>query len=199
MDFRKAGVTINRVMAMTSVVVLSISCGPAEQGYWTKPGNSHALTNEQFPTDSQYCQRVAAKDGDGDSKKSKEQIYTRCMYARGYEWIAEKSRPSASDQSASAVSCPTGRRFIDAFGRTKCVPVGTKDGRPNPEVRQAVTSEDAFSARGENAFSDAPRQRNQRWLEEDRDCRQQADATLSNPYGVYAICMQDKRLPSTHP
>jgi len=33
------------------------------------------------------------------------------------------------------------------------------------------------------------------WIAQDRECRRQAQDTLSNPYGVYAQCMQQQEAP----
>ena len=193
---------MNHVTVIIVMLLLSVSCGPADQGYWTKYDVSQALTNEHFPTDSHYCERVAVHNGGRDSEKMREQLYTKCMHARGYQWMVEESRsfPAKSGgQATSAEACPTGRRIVDAFGYPKCVPVGTKSGRPNPEVRQSVTSEESSSGKNGVLPSNGPRQSEEWWRGEDRECRHQADVSLSSPYGVYAHCMQEKGLPSVNP
>jgi hypothetical protein len=163
---------MNRVTAILAALFLDVSCGRAEQGYWTKHDLSQALTNEQFPTDSQYCERVAVQNGGRDSEKARAQSYTKCMYARGYQWMVEEARSftaKSGNQATGDYSCPTGRGMVDAFGYIKCVPIGTKSGRPNPEVRQSVTSEESFGAKKVMVPSDAPRESDERWRGEERD------------------------------
>ena len=44
------------------LAILSVSCQLRGQGYWTKPGVSQALTNQQYPEDSKRCERIAEQD-----------------------------------------------------------------------------------------------------------------------------------------
>jgi hypothetical protein len=62
----------------------------------------------------------------------------------------------------------------------------------NPEVNQSITREDNSAQNPVNP-SPYPSQSNEQRLVKDRECRQQAAATLSNPYAVYASCMQENR------
>ena len=123
----KTGAAISRVTTVVTAALLCVSCGPAEQGYWTKQDISQALTNEQYPADSQHCERFAAQNDGRYSDKAREKRYTKCMSARGYQWVVEEpvSFPEkSSGQSSRAHSCPA--------GYTNCVPAGTKDGRTQP-------------------------------------------------------------------
>ena len=191
MPFWKTGVATSRVMTVVTAVLLCVSCGPAEQGYWTKHGVSQALTNEQFPADSQHCERFAAQNDGRYSDKAREKRYTKCMSAREYQWVIEEpvSLPDQSrGQSTHAQSCPA--------GDTNCIPGGTQGGGLNPEVNQSITREDSSHQNPALLPPNPSYQSNEQRLVEDRECRQQADATLSSPYAVYANCMQEKGLSS---
>ena len=183
----KTGAAMSRVTTVVTAALLCVSCGPAEQGYWTKQDISQALTNEQYPADSQHCERFAAQNDGRYSDKAREKRYTKCMSARGYQWVVEEpvSFPEkSSGQSSRAHSCPA--------GYTNCVPAGTKDGGLNPEVNQSITQEESSYQKAESLPPNPSHQSNEKRLVEDRECRHQADATLSSPYGVYVTCMQEK-------
>ena len=183
----KPGVATSRVTTVVTAALLCVSCGPAEQGYWTKQGTSQALTNEQYPADSQHCERFAAQNDGRYSDKAREKRYTKCMYARGYQWVVEEpvSFPEkSSGQSSRAHSCPA--------GYTNCVPAQTKDGGLNPEVNQSITREDSSHQNPALLPPNPSHQSTEQRLVGDRECRRQADATLSSPYGVYVTCMQEK-------
>ena len=187
MPFWKTGAAMSRVTTVVTAALLCVSCGPAEQGYWTKHGVSQALTNEQFPADSQHCERFAAQNDGRYSDKAREKRYTKCMSAREYQWVVEEpvSLPDQSrGQSTHAQSCPA--------GYTNCIPGGTKGGGLNPEVNQSITREDSSHQNPALLPPNPSHQSNEQRLVEDRECRQQADATLSSPYGVYVTCMQEK-------
>jgi hypothetical protein len=187
----KTGIATSRVMTVISVVLLCVSCGPPEQGYWTKRDTSQALTNEQYAADSQHCERFAVQNDGRESDKARKKRYTKCMSAQGYQWVVKESvsPPEQSrDQSGRAQSCPA--------GYTNCVPAGTKGGGLNPEVNQSITREDSSHQNPENLPSTPSHQSNEQRLVEDRECRHQVDATLSSPYAVYAACMQEKGWPS---
>ena len=183
----KPGVATSRVTTVVTAALLCVSCGPAEQGYWTKQGTSQALTNEQYPADSQHCERFAAQNDGRYSDKAREKRYTKCMYARGYQRVVEEpvSFPEkSSGQSSRAHSCPA--------GYTNCVPAQTKDGGLNPEVNQSITREDSSHQNPALLPPSPSHQSTEQRLVGDRECRRQADATLSSPYGVYVTCMQGK-------
>jgi hypothetical protein len=63
----------------------------------------------------------------------------------------------------------------------------------NPEVNQSITREDSSHHYPANLPPDSSPQSNEQRLVRDRECRQQAAATLSSPYAVYVNCMQAKR------
>jgi len=179
--------SICRVTTMVTAALLCVSCGPAEQGYWTKQDISQALTNEQYPVDSPHCERFAAQNDGRYSDKAREKRYTKCMSARGYQWVVEEpvSFPEkSSGQLSRAHSCPA--------GSINCVPAGTKDGGLNAEVNQSITQGESSSQKAESLPPNPSHQWNEQRLVEDRECRHQADATLSSPYGVYVTCMQEK-------
>ena len=183
----KTGAAISRVTTVVTAALLCVSCGTAEQGYGTKQDISQALTNEQYPADSQHCERFAAQNDGRYSDKAREKRYTKCMSARGYQWVVEEpvSFPEkSSGQSSRAHSCPA--------GYTNCVPAGTKDGGLNPEVNQSITQEESSYHKAESLPPNPSHQSNEKRLVEERECRHQADATLSSPYGVYVTCMQEK-------
>jgi len=187
MPIWKTGAAMSRVTTVVTAALLSVSCGPTEQGYWAKQDISQALTNEQYPADSQHCERFAAQNDGRYSDKAREKRYTKCMYARGYQWVVEEpvSFPEkSSGQSSRAHSCPA--------GYTNCVPVGTKDGGLNPEVNQSITQEESSYQKAESLPPNPSPQSNEKRLVEDSECRRQADVTLSSPYGVYVTCMQEK-------
>ena len=191
MPFWKTGAATSRVTTVVTAVLLCVSCGPAEQGYWTKHGVSQALTNEQFPADSQHCEHFAAQNDGRYSDKAREKRYTKCMSAREYQWVVEEpvSLPDQSrGQSTHAQSCPA--------GYTNCIPGGTKVGGLNPEVNQSITREDSSHQNPALLPPNPSHQSNEQRLVMDRECRQQADATLSSPYAVYVTCMQEKGLSS---
>lgn len=153
MPIWKTGVATSRATTMISALLLCVSCGPPEQGYWTKHGMSQALTDEQYAADSQHCERFAAQNDGRESDKARTKRYTKCMSARG---------------------------------------------GLNPEVNQSITREDSSHQNPSNLPPDPSHQSNEQRLmkDKDRECRQQAAATLSSPYAVYASCMQEKRLSS---
>lgn len=194
---------LNTATVLLGVALLGVSCQSEEQGYWTKYGVSQALTNQQFPVDSQYCERLAEQTAD-HSEKARSTLYTKCMQGRGYEWIVEepRSHPAkpAGNRPADVEPCPTGRIIIDSFGFTKCVPLGTKGGGANPEISGTLTqTENPLQPKGGSAEAGSIQSRpeatgpaDDRWRADDRFCRQQAQTTLSSPYGVYAGCMQEK-------
>ncbi|WP_447601163.1 hypothetical protein [Nitrospira sp. Nam80] len=184
------------------LALLGLSCQSTEQGYWTKHGVSQALTNQQYPADSQYCERLAERTA-GGSEKTRSNLYTKCMQGRGYEWIVEESRSQPAKPTANSTTsvepCPTGRTIIDSFGFTKCVPFGKKSGGVSPEISgtlthketQAEPKRDSSAAVEGTAVEVMPPPEN-RWRADDRACRQHAQTTLSSSYGVYAACMQEK-------
>lgn len=180
-------------LLLAGVAVLSVSCQLREQGYWTKPGMSQAVTNHLYPADSEQCERIAEQDEGRESDTARGVRYTKCMYARGYEWVSERPRshPAKSlRQESPAPPCPGGRIVVDAFGYPRCVPPGQKDRGLEREVRGSVTA-DGPLMQANPAVPPTPRS-NDRWIAQDRECRRQAQETLSNPYGVYAQCMQEK-------
>jgi hypothetical protein len=186
------------VIVSAGLAVLSVSCQLREQGYWTKPGVSHALTNQQYPEDSKHCERLAEQDEGRTSESVRGARYTKCMYARGYEWVSEQpgSHPvrSAVTQPSVPQPCPTGRTVVDAFGYPKCVPSGHKDRGPDREVSGSVTRETP-ALKPERPAPPPALQSNDRWIVDDRECRRQAQETLSGPYGLYVRCMQEKGWP----
>ena len=202
---RSMQTTLNMVVAILplGVALLSLSCQSAEQGYWTKYGVSHALANQQYPADSQYCDRLAEQTADG-SEKTKSSLYTKCMQGRGYEWVVEEPRShpakAAGNPPTNLQPCATGRAIIDSFGFTKCVPFGKKGGGISPEISgtlphketQAEPKRDSSAAGGEGTPLEDTHPPDNRWRADDQACRHQAQTTLSSPYGIYAGCMQEK-------
>lgn len=148
MPIWKTGIATSRATIVISALLLCVSCGPPEQGYWTKPGFSQALTDEQYAADFQHCERFAAQNDGRESEKARTKRYTKCMSARG---------------------------GLD------------------PEVNQSITREDSSHQSPANLPPDSSHQSNEQRLVNDRECRQQAAATLSSPYAVYVSCMQEKR------
>jgi hypothetical protein len=148
MPIWKTGIVTSRATIVISALLLCVSCGPPEQGYWTKRGFSQALTDEQYAADSQHCERFAAQNDGRESEKARTKRYTKCMSARG---------------------------GLD------------------PEVNQSITREDSSHQSPANLPPDPSHQSNEQQLVNDRECRQQAAATLSSPYAVYVSCMQEKR------
>jgi hypothetical protein len=179
----KTGIATSRV-TVVSAVLLCVSCGLPEQGYWTKEGISPALRDEQYSADSQHCERFAAQNDGRVSDKAREKRYTKCMSAWGYQWVVKESG-SLAEQSRShwsgAHSCPV--------GYANCAPAGTKGGGLKPEVNQSITREDSSHQNPANLPS---QQSNAPQLVADRECRHQADATLSSSYAVYVNCMQER-------
>jgi hypothetical protein len=132
------------------------------------------------------------------------------MQGRGYEWIVEESRSqpakSAANSTTSDEPCPTGRTIIDSFGFTKCVPLGKKGGGVSPEISGTLTREEIqtepkrdSSAAVEGTAVEVMPPPDNRWRADDWACRQQAQTTLSSPYGIYAGCMQEKGWPAAKP
>jgi hypothetical protein len=182
----KIGAATSRVATVVTAALLCVSCGPAEQGYWTKQGIPQALTNEPYAADSQHCDRFAAQNDGRYSDKAREKRYTKCMSARGYQWVVEEpgSLSEKSGGQSSRAPCPA--------GYTNCDPGGTKDGGLNPEVNQRITQGKNPYPKAESLPPHPSRQSSEKGHVEDRECRDQADATLSSPYGVYVACMQEK-------
>jgi hypothetical protein len=84
-----------------------------------------------------------------------------------------------------------GRDSDKARGKryTKCM---SARGRLNPEVNHSITRQDTSHQDPATLPPDPSHQSNEQRLVKDRECRQQAAATLSSPYAVYASCMQEK-------
>jgi hypothetical protein len=72
---------------------------------------------------------------------------------------------------------------------TKCM---SARGGLNPEVNQSITPKDRSHQNPGRLPPDPSHQSNEQRLVKDRECRQQAAATLSSPYAVYVSCMQEK-------
>jgi hypothetical protein len=185
-------------IVLIGVAVLGASCQSGEQGYWTKPGMSQAVTNQQYPADSEQCERIAEQDEGKTSDSVRRLRYTKCMYARGYEWVSEQSRSHAAKparlESPAPLPCPGGRLIVDAFGYPKCVPPGQKDRGPDKEVRGSISADSPQRQTQPSVPPPAPRS-DDRWITQDRECRRQAQDTLSSPYGVYTQCMQQRGAP----
>jgi hypothetical protein len=96
------------------------------------------------------------------------------MYAREYQWVV--GEPVSFPEKSSGQSSLA----------------GTKDGGLNPEVNQSITLGESSYQKAQSLPPNPPHQSNGQRLVEDRECRHQADATLSSPYGVYVTCMQEK-------
>jgi hypothetical protein len=79
----KTGVATSRTMIVSSALLLCVSCGAPERGYWPKHDSSQALTDEQYAADSQHCERFAAQNEGRESEKARTKRYTKCMSARG--------------------------------------------------------------------------------------------------------------------
>lgn len=202
------------VTALFCVIVFCSSCQSEGQGYWTKHGVSQALTNQQYPADSEQCERFAVRDEGRNSEPARSTRYTKCMYARGYEWVDERpvSHPVTAGGSSSTQidSCSSGRKIVDAFGYPKCVPSGTKSRGPDKEISATIKADTPRPT--DNTLSTQPAMptrsdrsgdsRNQasgnseRWALDDKLCRRQANDTLSSPYGIYAQCMREKGWPA---
>jgi hypothetical protein len=148
MPIWKTGVATSHATAVISALLLCVSCGPPEQGYWTKQDISQALMDEQYAADSQHCERFAAQNDGRESDKGRTKRYTKCMSARG---------------------------------------------GLNPEVNQSITRKENSHHKPANRPPDPSYQSIEQRLVKDRECRQQAAATLSSPYAVYVNCMQEKR------
>jgi hypothetical protein len=153
---------------------------------------SQALTNEQYPSDSQHCDAMAANDAPGRSEQYKAILYAKCMQAQGYQWVIERSQliPSRAAENASAQIplCPTGRLIVDSFGYHKCVPTGGKERGISIEGIPPGPLEAASAPHP--LLPNAPP--NERWSQDHQVCRQYAKDSLSSPYSVYMQCMQDK-------
>ena len=173
-----------------------VSCQSLPEGYWTKQDSSQALTNQQYPADSQQCEELVARDGSGKSEAYKAGLFTRCMQANGYQWIAEQPRShpvkTALEPSPHPLVCSTGRLITDVFGYPRCVPAGTKDGGVPPEtilqVPHQVPPDDLTD---HPVLQPTPQPVAGRAMD-DGACRQYAKESLSSTYGVYTQCMQDK-------
>ena len=177
----KIGVATSPTTIAISALLLCVSCGPAEQGYWTKQGMSQAHTDEQYATDSPHCERYAAQNEGRESEKARNKRYAKCMSSREYQWVVKEkpvSLPEQSAQSTHPPSCPAG---------SHCTPGGLKQ-----EVTQSITEEASSHQNTANVPRDPSHQSNEQRRVNDWECRQQADATLSSPYAIYANCMQEK-------
>lgn len=184
---------------LLSLGVSGASCHQMEQGYWTKQDVSQALTNEQYPADSQRCDRMALQDEGSRSETARAALYTKCMYARGYMWVVEEPMAQPGKTSGMAAdhveSCPTGRRIVDAYGFPKCVPIGRRDRALSPEVKGEMRRETELVSTDGVAIGPSPAASSVEddetpWVAKDRLCRRLAQDTLSSPYGVYTQCMQ---------
>jgi hypothetical protein len=185
--------------ALIWLMAVCPSCYAAEQGYWTKPGVAQAHANEQYPADSQQCERLALQDEGKDSEKTRATRYTKCMYARGYVWVMEEpgAYPVRLKDSRSSVvpSCDTGRVITDAFGFQKCVPSGGKMWGSAAEVRGILRQDDARAAQRPPSLPQVRQQAGEPQPTKDQRCRRQADKSLANPYSLYMQCMQEKDRP----
>jgi hypothetical protein len=82
MPIWKTGVTTSRATIVSSALLLCVSCGPPEQGYWTKQGIPQALTDEQYAADSQHCERFAAQMTAGNqTRRERNAIRSVCLHA----------------------------------------------------------------------------------------------------------------------
>ena len=184
--------------------ILSIvSCGARPEGYWTSPYRSQALTNQEYSADSQRCQALVANDRLEKSHSYKTNLFTHCMEAKGYQWVAEPRRPQSLNASArlaplSIEDCSTGRLTIDAFGYQKCVPNGTKDGGTfqEPSGRTTTRTPSSTGAIAATLEQASPASDDRR--KDDEVCRQYAKVSMSSTYAVYSQCMTDKGWPLKH-
>ena len=184
--FSKTSVGRSPAATVISSLLLCVSCGPAERGYWTKQGMSQAHTDEQYATDSPHCERFAAQNDGRESERARNKRYAKCMSARDYQWVVREkpvSLPEQSGQSTHPPSCPAG---------SNCNHGGTKDGGLKSDVNQSITRGDSAHQNTTNVSPDPSQHSNEQRRVNDWECRQQADATLSSPYAVYANCMQEK-------
>ena len=181
----KTGAIIH--LATISALLLCVSCGPSEQGYWIKQGMSQAQTDEQFATDSPHCERYAAQNEGRDSEKARQKRYTKCMSARDYQWVVREqpgALPEPSRQSTAPLPCPV--------GSPNCTPVSTTGGGSNSDVNPLMSWKEHPRQNPADDLPDPSHQSDEQRRMNDWECRQQAEATLSSPYGVYASCMQEK-------
>jgi hypothetical protein len=173
-----------------------VSCQSHPDGYWTRPDRSQALTNQEYPDDSQECQAMAASNGMGKDRPYQARLFTRCMQAKGYQWLVEPrvSHPlkdASVRPSPSVVECGNGRLITDAFGYQKCVPIGMKDGGMLQEARSAMPPK--FPLHDQTNPSTLPMtQPDDGRGTDDAFCRQYAKESLSGTYSVYSQCMMDK-------
>ena len=114
-------------------------------------------------------------------------------------WTKQGSSQAFTDEQYAADSQHCDRFAAQNDGResdkarskryTKCM---SARGGLNPEVNQSITREDSSHPKA-NLPPDPSHRSNEQRLVKDRECRQQAAATLSSPYAVYLSCMQENR------
>lgn len=174
----------------------TVSCQSHPDGYWTRPDRSQALTNQEYPDDSQECQAMVASNGIGKDRQYQARLFTQCMQAKGYQWLVEPrvshSLKNASLRSSpSVVECSNGRLITDAFGYQKCVPIGMKDGGILQEARSAIPPKFPLHDQT-NPSTLQMTQPDDGRATHDALCRQYAKESLSGTYSVYSQCMMDK-------
>ena len=174
----------------------AVACQTRTDGYWTSPNKSQALTNQEYPADSQRCQALVASDTLSESQPYKARLFTQCMQAKGYQWVVEPRGRHALNADArrsplSLEQCSIGRLTIDAFGYQKCVPSGPKEGgvpeETPPPAPPSFTSGDRVEA--PDRPTDHPDDGRSK---DDESCRQYAKESLSSTYGVYSQCMSER-------
>ncbi len=182
--------------SIAAAVFGTVSCQTQPEGYWTNPNRSQALTNQEYPVDSQRCQALVASDNSSKPQPYKARLFTQCMQAKGYQWILEPRgrhllNADAQRSPLSLDHCSTGRLIIDAFGYQKCVPSGPKEGgaseaTPSP-APSPVRSGDRVEAPVRPTYQSSDGR-----SKDDESCRQYAKESLSSTYGVYSQCMKER-------
>lgn len=152
-------------MAVMVLALVSASCRPLEQGYWTKPGMSETPQSAEYRRDSEECARqgdeqvTMNKTPKGDTivarHPSSSDIgsnqYGKCMVSRGYEWVELQPLlpPTPHGKTANQLPCPTERIVSDPFGYPHCATLdpGQRAGPANglhetglPDRRPAASS-----------------------------------------------------------
>ena len=175
----------------------TVSCQARPDGYWTNPNRSQALSNQEYPADSQRCQGLVASDTVGKSEPYKARLFAQCMQAKGYQWVVEpRGRPPLNAEAQRSPlpleECSKGRLSIDAFGYHKCVPRGAKEGGAfAEETPQAVPPHSPSGGRAEAPTRPLYQASDGRG-KDDESCRQYAKESLSSTYGVYSQCMRER-------
>jgi hypothetical protein len=166
MPIWKTGVPTSPATTAVSVLLFCVSCGSAEQGYWTKQGMSQAHTDEQYATDSPHCERFAAQNDGRESEKARQKRYSKCMSARDYQWVVKERPvlPEQSGESSHLPSCPA--------GSPNCVSGETKGSGLHHEVTQSITREASSHQNAANLPPDPSHQSNEQRRMNDWECLQ---------------------------